>query len=84
MEELLERLCRSAAMEGACAQAILEDGMRMLVYPLEEGRHGGQLVVLGWPGATGRAPQGDTLLRRRGADIARYGAWLPELFNDGG
>ncbi|QGZ42128.1 hypothetical protein IP92_05476 [Pseudoduganella flava] len=80
MEELLARLCRAAAHEGACAEALLENGLRLLAYPLE----GRLLVVVGWPAASGRHVDGETLLRRRGEDIARYGAWLPAQFNDGG
>ena len=80
MEELLARLSRTADREGAVAQALLDDGMRLLVYPLEHG----QLVVVGWPAASGHTAHGDTLLHRRGGDMARYGAWLPAQFSDGG
>ncbi|WEF32219.1 hypothetical protein [Pseudoduganella chitinolytica] len=80
MEELMQRLVHAAAMEGAVAQAVLDDGLRLLVYPLDEG----QLAVLGWPAGSGHQVHGETLLRRRGADMARYGHWLPALFNDGG
>lgn len=79
MEHLLTRLAQAAELEQAVAQAVLDSGMRLLVYPLERG----QLVVLGWPGASGHVVDGDTLLRRRGGDLARYGAWLPAMFNDG-
>ncbi|GGZ01704.1 hypothetical protein ACFFTM_08745 [Pseudoduganella plicata] len=80
MEELMNRLSHAAEMEGAVAQAVLDSGLRLLVYPLAQGR----LAALGWPAASGRQVQGETLLRRRSADLARYGDWLPALFNDGG
>lgn len=80
MEELMNRLLHAAEMEGAVAQAVLDDGLRLLVYPLAEGC----LAALGWPAGSGHQVHGETLLRRRSADLARYGDWLPAQFNDGG
>ena len=80
MEELMKRLSHAAEMEGAVAQAVLDSGLRLLVYPLAAGR----LAALGWPADSGHQVHGETLLRRRSADMARYGDWLPALFNDGG
>lgn len=80
MEELMNRLSNAADMEGAVAQALLDSGLRLLVYPLAEGR----LAVLGWPAASGHQVDGAALLRKRGADLGRYGEWLPAMFNDGG
>ena len=80
MEELMRRLLDTAQREGAVAQAVLDSGLRLLVYPLAQGR----LAALGWPGDSGHQVHGETLLRRRSANMARYGAWLPALFNDGG
>jgi len=79
MNELLNRLAQAAELEQAVAQAVLGSGMRLLVYPLERG----QLVVLGWPAASGHVVDGESLLRRRSDDLARSGAWLPVMFNDG-
>lgn len=80
MEQLLEHLSRTALMEGAVAAATLESGLRLFAYPLE----GGTLVAVGLPASSGRAVQGEVLLRRRAADMGRFGPWLPALFNDGG
>ena len=80
MEELLNRLVTQAKAQGAVAQAVLDSGMRLFVYPLDKG----QLAALGWPHASGHVVHGETLMARRGANMARYGAWLPALFADGG
>lgn len=80
MEELLAHLSRTALMEQAVAAATLDNGLRLFVYPQD----GGTLVAIGLPAASGRMVQGEALLRRRSADMGRFGAWLPALFNDGG
>lgn len=77
MEELLNVLASEARMQQAVAMNTLENGMHVFVYPLD----GGMLVALG---ASPDAPvPADAVLRKRAGDLARFGAWLPAMFNDG-
>jgi hypothetical protein len=77
MEELLNVLAAEARMQQAVAMNTLDNGMHVFVYPLDDG----MLVALGVGAAAQVQPE--ALLRKRGQDPARFGAWLPAVFNDG-
>ena len=57
----------------------LDDGRELLVYPLQAGA----LVGLGLRSDVADGADPAAVLHRRGRDMARYGAWLPALFDDG-
>ncbi|KQZ44749.1 hypothetical protein [Duganella sp. Root1480D1] len=79
MNEMYMQLAAQARLHNAVATASLAGGAQLLVYPLEHG----VLLALG-ASAPGQQPlRAETLLRRRGADLRRFGAWLPALFADG-
>ncbi|MBJ7311927.1 hypothetical protein ACFOLJ_03100 [Rugamonas sp. CCM 8940] len=80
MEELLMHLAGTARREGGVASQQLDNGMELLVYPLEEG---GALVGLGYERDGAGQVRAEQVLRRRAQDMARLGAWLPALFADG-
>ncbi len=77
MEELLIRLMNEAKMQQAVAINTLRNGMKLLVYPLQNG----MLVALG----IGMSDQTQTknILRKRRQSLTRFGCWLPAVFNDG-
>lgn len=77
MEELLKTLLHEAKMQRVVAMQRLDSGLHVLVYPLPIG----VIVALGVAPDRALAPK--EVLRRRSADLARYGAWLPAMFNDG-
>ncbi|SFF95430.1 hypothetical protein SAMN05518865_106264 [Duganella sp. CF458] len=79
MNELYTQLLAQARLHDAVATAVLAGGTRLFIYPLERG----VLLALGAGTGGGQALRAETLLRRRGADLRRLGAWLPALFNDG-
>ncbi len=79
MNGLYTQLVAQARLHGAVATAALAGGTRVFIYPLEHG----VLLALGVGAARGQPLRGETLLRRRGADLRRLGAWLPALFTDG-
>lgn len=73
------QLRAQARLHNAVAASALDDGRRLFIYPLADG----VLLALG-ASASGAPPlRTETLLRRRGGDPRRFGAWLPTLFNDG-
>ncbi len=76
---LCAQLVAQARLHNAVAMAALAEGSRLFVYPLERG----VLLALGATAQDGRPLRPETLLRRRGADLRRFGAWLPALFADG-
>ena len=59
--------------------AALEGGARLFIYPLERG----VLLALGATSQGGEPLRPEAVLRRRGADLRRFGVWLPALFADG-
>ncbi|WP_051293507.1 hypothetical protein [Pseudoduganella violaceinigra] len=77
INELYAHLSAQAKLHRAVANAVLADGARLFAYPLERG------VLLALGAAPGKYLRAEMLLRRRGADLRRFGAWLPSLFNDG-
>ena len=77
MEELLKTLLHEARMQQAVAMQRLDSGLHVLVYPLQNG----VIVALGIPPDRPLPPK--EVLRKRSSDLARYGAWLPAMFNDG-
>ena len=79
MNELYSQLKAQARLHNAVASAAPAGGARLFVYPLERG----VLMALGATEQGGQPLRAETLLRRRGADLRRYGAWLPALFADG-
>jgi hypothetical protein len=79
MEELLLEVARTARREQAVANQPLTNGLELLVYPLDHGL----LVGLGFTGELARDVSMDDVLRKRSADIQRYGAWQAAVFADG-
>jgi hypothetical protein len=83
MSEELNALCAQllaqARLHNAVAAATLAGGDRLFIYPLEQG----VLLALGAPADAPQPQRAATMLRRRGSDLRRFGAWLPSLFNDG-
>jgi len=83
MNEELNALCAQllaqARLHNAVATAALPDSTRLFIYPLERG----VLLALGASAHGAQELRAETLLRRRGADLRRFGAWLPALFADG-
>jgi hypothetical protein len=79
MEELLMQLARTAQKEQAVASQTLDDGMQLLVYPMQDG----MLVALGFSGELAQAVRMEQALRRRSEDMARYGVWHAAVFADG-
>ncbi|WP_034301018.1 hypothetical protein [Herbaspirillum sp. RV1423] len=77
MEELLMRLAADARIQEAVAMATLDNGMHLFAYPLEQG----MLIAVGIGPDTQIRPE--SVLSRRAGNLARYGAWLPAMFNDG-
>lgn len=77
MEELLKTLLHEARLQRAAAMQRLDNGLHVLVYPLTHGA----IVALGIPPDRPLPPK--DVLRKRSSDLARYGAWLPAMFNDG-
>lgn len=77
MEELVKTLLNEARVQRAVAMQRLESGLHVFAYPLDDG----EIVALGVP--PDRPLQPREVLRRRSSDMARYGAWLPAMFNDG-
>lgn len=79
LNALYAQLRAQARLHNAVAASVLENGSRLFVYPLADG------VLLGVGACAAGAPplRAETLLRRRGGDLRRFGAWLPTLFNDG-
>jgi hypothetical protein len=79
MEELVKQLANTARNESAVASLPLENGLQLLVYPMEEGF----MVGLGIDSEQASASRTDQILRRRSGNISRFGAWLPAMFSDG-
>jgi hypothetical protein len=78
-QELLVELVKRAHDEQAVAFASVEDGVQMLVYPLEHG----MLVGVGLEGERAYRVDAAQVLHRRGGDMARFGSWLPARLKDG-
>jgi len=79
MDETLTQLAAKARNERVVASQRLDDGMRLLAYPLQDG----VLVAVGFDPDLAHQVQAETVLRKRSAQMARFGAWLPAQFNDG-
>lgn len=79
MNELCAQLMVQARLHNAVATAALEGGARLFIYPLERG----VLLALGATSQGGEPLRPEAVLRRRGADLRRFGVWLPALFADG-
>lgn len=80
MENILVQLIRTAFLENAVARQALTNGRQLLVYPMG----GAALVGLGRSReAGGEAGWLEEMLRRRTANLARMGDWLPAMLADG-
>jgi hypothetical protein len=80
MEQLLMQLARRAHDERVVAAQTLENGMRLLVYPLERG----VIVGLGFERDLAHLVHPESLVQRRSMHLSRFGAWLPAMLADGG
>ncbi|WP_050468500.1 hypothetical protein [Herbaspirillum chlorophenolicum] len=77
MNDLIVRLIAKARLQNSVALCDLDSGLHVFAYPLE-------YCMLVGLGVGADAPmQASDLLRRRAADLRRFGGWLPALFNDG-
>lgn len=79
LNTLYAQLRAQARLHNAVAASALDGGSRLFVYPLANG----VLLALGAPASRAAPLRAETLLRRRGGDLRRFGTWLPALFNDG-
>jgi len=79
MQKQLINLILTARREGAVASQVVDSGMTLLAYPLDDG----VLVGIGYDGSSGHVVDAELVLRRRGQQMARYGSWLPSMFVDG-
>lgn len=79
MEETLVQLAQDARRERAVAIRKMDNGMQLLVYPLDDD----VLVALGYERDLGHLVNTETVLRRRAESPSRYGPWLPAMFSDG-
>lgn len=79
MEQLLARLSRHACSTQVVVSEEIRNGIQMLVYPLENGI----LIAVGYERGRISHSQIETAMRRRYAQLSRYGAWMPALFVDG-
>lgn len=77
MQEVLMQLIATARLHDSVASNTLDGGFQIIAYPENE-------VVLIAMGYAHSAPQrtADALLRKRSSDLARYGDWLPTIFDD--
>lgn len=78
--DILANLSSMARAERAVAYQPLDEGMQMLVYPMETGL----LVGLGYEGNESHRVIAEEVLRKRSANMERFGTWLPAMFSDGG
>ncbi|HJV73229.1 MAG TPA: hypothetical protein VJ654_03330 [Noviherbaspirillum sp.] len=78
--DILANLSSIARAERAVAHQPLDDGMQMLVYPMETAL----LVGLGYDGNESHRVIPEEVLRKRSGNMERFGAWLPSMFSDGG
>jgi len=80
MNQLLAELWRTAQMEQVVAGHSLDNGLHLLVYPLDFGA----LVGLGFNRDTAHRVHPESVLRRRSHNMQRFGAWMPAMLSDGG
>lgn len=73
------QLARRAHEERVVAAHTLDNGMRLLVYPLQEGL----IVGVGFDRDQAYRVPPESPLRRRSMHPSRFGAWLPAMFADG-
>lgn len=79
MEQLLIQLARRAHDDAVVAAHTLDNGMRVLVYPLGQGL----IVGVGFGRDLAYRVHPESLLRRRSMHLSRFGTWLPTMFTDG-
>ena len=80
MENILANLIATATAEHAVAIQKLTNQMTMIAYPTNRG----MIVGLGYGGEHAHRAPAERVVRKRSGNLARYGAWLPVMFNDGG
>lgn len=78
-EELLVTLVRRSHADHTVASASMPDGVKMLVYPLEQG----MLIGVGLNGERAQLIKASRLLHKRAGDMPRFGSWLPARLMDG-
>lgn len=78
--EELARLVNMARADDVVASNTLAGGMQLAVYPMEDC----VLLVVGYGPELAHHVRMEDVLRKRGRDLARFGPWLPCVFNDGG
>lgn len=78
MDDMLTPLAWAARQRGEVGTLQREDGIMLVAYPLKDG------MVLGMGMEPGSSALLRMMLRKRADDTARYGRWLPALYNDGG
>ncbi len=81
MSPALSAMIPAVQRDGLVLSRQLENGMELLVYPIQPGDQ--VLVGVGYGREQAHRIDALTLLRRRGADLARYGDWQPARFQDG-
>jgi hypothetical protein len=78
MQAILMNLIAAARLHNSVASNTLEDGLEIVAYPDASTL----LVALGYAGGAPVARARDSILRKRSSDLARYGAWLPSIFDE--
>lgn len=78
-EELLVTLVKRAHADRSVASASMLNGVKMLVYPLEQGI----LIGVGLNGERAQLIKASRLLHKRAGDMPRFGSWLPIRLMDG-
>lgn len=72
-------LVRKALRDRVVASQRLPDGCKVFAYPGPTG----VLIGVGYDADLAQRVQPEALLRKRSADLQRFGTWLPALFTDG-
>jgi hypothetical protein len=79
MQQLIDRLIQRARDQQVVLCQPLKGELQLLVYPLEDG----VLLALGFGRHATARVDAEAVLRRRSAEPARFGAWLPAMLSDG-
>ena len=79
MDISILELVKKAQRDRIVVSQTLADGLTVFAYPVTAGA----LVGVGFDAGLARRIQPEVLLRKRAADMQRFGSWLPALFVDG-
>lgn len=77
---LLEMMTTACSQETAVTRR-LEGKLELVVYPMQ--KKPGLVVGLGYGREDAHRVNMPDILRRRTQDVARFGPWLPAVFDDG-